>query len=93
MNHNTRFVLFTRSNTQRVVVTIMGDQVLLSKEWRKFPNEEWSIGKGIMFPRENLEELGQLLGCQDRQKLDKILSSKYEVLPAIEFPLTSKKFL
>lgn len=59
---NSKMILFTNSATQRVVaqVTEQGN-ILISKEWRKTEQDEWTLGKGIEFPRHVLIRLGTLL--------------------------------
>lgn len=74
-----RFVLFTRSNTQRVVAEIHEDSVLITKEWRRTDQDDWLMGKGITIPSHHLINLGNILKCQDKQKLDNMLSH-YEKL-------------
>lgn len=74
-----RFVLFTRSNTQRVVVEIHETSVLITKEWRKSSQDDWVMGKGITIPSCHLVNLGEILKCQDELELDNMLSN-YELL-------------
>lgn len=59
---NSKMILFTNSATQRVVAqaTEQGT-ILISKEWRKTEQDEWTLGKGIEFPRHVLIRLGTLL--------------------------------
>lgn len=57
-----KFVLFSASRTQRVTVEGQeNDMILISKEWRHSPEEEWRTGKGIQFPIDSLIYLGELL--------------------------------
>lgn len=70
-----KIVLFQSSNTQRVTADIKGNEVLLTKEWRKSSNEiEWNTGKGITLPRNSLITLGELLSCKSSSELKSLLS-------------------
>lgn len=74
-----RFILFENSDTQRVTAKVDGGCVLISKEWRKSSNDEWTIGKGITCPINHLINLGKILDCHNEQELQDLLSG-YEVL-------------
>ena len=57
-----KLLLFQSSRTQRLTLTKNLDgSCLLSKEWRKTPNEEWIQGKGIMIPTQYVFPIGKLL--------------------------------
>ena len=56
-----RMVLHQYSLTQRLVIQSNSDgSWLLTKEWRKFSDQPWTLGKGILLP--NMNELPKKLG-------------------------------
>lgn len=56
-------VIYTPSSTQKVMLTDFGDgNWLISKLWRKSPEDSWKVGKGIMLPADAIHKLGQLIG-------------------------------
>lgn len=55
-------VIFSRTDTQRVVVSYTDTSCLLSKEWRKTVDDEWLVGKSIDIPRDKLQRLIEVLG-------------------------------
>lgn len=69
MVNTKKFVLFTRSSTQRVVVEVYEDSVLIAKEWRKFNVDDWIRGKGITIPRAHIIRLGKMLEPQEPDML------------------------
>ena len=73
-----RFVLFENSNTQRVSIQINDNgDMLLSKDWRRTPNCKWIQGKGINIPKQYLSDLGELLTCENGEKLNNLIN-KYQ---------------
>lgn len=87
----TRFVLHTKSSTQRIVVEIQDSaNVLLTKEWRKTSQDEWMMGKGMTIPIIRLVELGQILEQIGTVEGDKLLSN-YEHLQEGKYDNTTTR--
>lgn len=56
-------VIYTSSNTQRIVMTDYGDgNWFIAKMWRKSSDDDWRTGKGIMLPSDAVHNLSKLLG-------------------------------
>lgn len=80
MSNVRKFVLFQNSGTQRVTVQIQEDNsVLVSKEWKKQVEDVWIVGKGIVFPQNELVSLGEILSCENSLELDDLLAKYKEV--------------
>lgn len=57
-----KYVVCTRSNTQRVVAIKYSDgSWMIGKEWRKKEGDEWLLGKGINLPMVSGHSTSKLL--------------------------------
>ena len=73
-----KVLLFQTSSTQRVSVTHLdnGDW-LISKEWRKVPENPWVQGKGVRIPKAYVKDLAQLLNSDDIPNVIADMGLKY----------------
>lgn len=76
---NRKFVLQTNTDTQRITVELGKNSSLVSKQWRKSTGDKWVTGKGITIPNEKLVALGRIVGCQDEQQKNTLLSQFEQV--------------
>lgn len=74
-----KFVLQPNTDTQRVTVELGEHTSLVSKEWRKSTDDNWVTGKGIRISNERLQQLGEIVGCQDEQQRNTLLSQFEQV--------------
>ena len=72
-------VLFDSTDTQRVSVRVDGDDLLISKEWRRGPHDDWKIGKGIRMLKDDVRNLNDLINCRNTEELDELLGD-YETI-------------
>lgn len=86
-----RFVLCTKSSTQRIVVEIQDSStILLTKEWRRTSHDEWVMGKGITIPITHLIELGKVLSQFGTVDENQLLSG-YELLQEGKYDSTTSR--